>query len=373
MRRFTAVLFAWMLGVQPALAQALDAGSSVSLRPGGRYVVVDTDVNEVRLMDGDEVLWAAPAGTGTGLRLRDKAGDWDFGTPNGIFQVQFKELNPVWIAADWYFVENKLPIPPQDSPSRRQPGGLGAAAVYLGHDLAIHGTDKPELLGQRVSHGCIRLSDEYAIRLFHDVQIGTPVVITGNPPEPDPVDPGATAARPGTKKKEIKLRNVMGEGPTATMLDRLDAQIDANPRRGWTETASHLIARAVDGDSEAAEGLLLRVGFSADDRFEREYAAFLADAYSRGPRQMAAALGAVSRADRARAAAAIVDAMMDLYHGRDLQRAPWPTTRLPQLLAIGDARRGWNALQDAEDAFRSQYALRSAPALLGTVVEPSDR
>lgn len=341
------------------LLLAAGAGGLAGQQPGradGKYVVVDTDRNEVRFMDGREVIWAAPAGTGTGLRLRGKDGEWEFGTPNGTFQVEFKELNPVWIAPDWYFIENKLPVPPDESPSRRQPGGLGAAAVYIGHDLAIHGTDKPELLGQRVSHGCIRLSDEYAVRLFHDVQVGTPVIIVGDPPEPDPVDPKAQVVARGTKKKEVKLRNVLGTGTTPELLNRLDTQVASNPERGWTETASFLIARAVEGDSEAAQGLLLRLGISGDELWEREYAAFLADAYSRGPRQMASALGAISARDRNRAALAIVEAMLDLYPGADLARAPWPTQRLPQLLAIGDARRGWNALRNAEAALRSQLA-----------------
>ena len=334
------------------LGRTVRSSGPEGVRRDGRYVVVDTDANEVRFMDGDEVIWAAPAGTGTGLRLKGKDGEWEFGTPAGTYQVQFKELNPVWIAADWYFIENKLPVPPEDAPERRQPGGLGAAAVYIGHDLAIHGTDKPELLGQRVSHGCIRLSDEFAIRLFHNVQVGTPVIITGNPPEPDPVDPKAQVVPRGAKKKEVKLRNVLGTGSTLELLDRLDTEVAANPERGWTETASFLIARAIEGDDEAAQGLLLRVGVSGDELWEQEFATFLADAYSRGPRQMASALGALSSRERNRAALAIVEAMLDLYHGSDLARAPWPTQRLPHLLAMGDARRGWNALRNAEQALR---------------------
>lgn len=337
-------------GTEAVLGRTVSSGVPEGVRRGGKYVVVDTDANEVRFMDGDEMLWAAPAGTGTGLRLKGKDGEWEFGTPNGTFQVQFKELNPVWIAADWYFIENKLPIPPDDAPERRQPGGLGAAAVYIGHDLAIHGTDKPELLGQRVSHGCIRLSNEYAIRLFHDVQTGTPVVITGDPPEP--VAPKDPVVRRDAKLKPVKLRNILGEGPTANLLVRLDAQVAADPRRGWTETASFLIARALQGDQEAGRGLLFRVGSSGDDAWEREYGAFLADAFQRGPRQISTALGTLMPVDRTRAAEAIVAALLDSYHGMDLARAPWPTRRFSEQLATGDARPGWNALREAEDALR---------------------
>jgi hypothetical protein len=50
-------------------------------------VVVDLDVNQLRFMDGERVLWSAPVGTGTGLQLRSKDGEWDFSTPTGVFLV----------------------------------------------------------------------------------------------------------------------------------------------------------------------------------------------------------------------------------------------------------------------------------------------
>src|SRR5690606_13823438 len=127
----------------------------------------------------DEVLWDAPIGTGTGLRLESEDGGWHFATPRGVFQVKFKEEMPIWYLPDWYFIEKNLPIPPENAPERRLPNQLGVAAVYLGEEIAIHGTDRPELLGQRVSHGCIRLENRFAQRLFHNVQVGTPVVIVG--------------------------------------------------------------------------------------------------------------------------------------------------------------------------------------------------
>src|SRR5690606_31429096 len=89
------------------------------------------------------------------------------------------ERNPVWIAPDWFYVENNLPIPPANDPSRYMTGTLGVAAIYISPSLAIHGTDRPELIGQRVSHGCIRLENRYAERLFRNVQVGTEVIIVG--------------------------------------------------------------------------------------------------------------------------------------------------------------------------------------------------
>lgn len=41
----------------------------------------------------------------------------------------------------------------------------------------IHGTDKPWLIGQAVSHGCIRMFSRDAAELYYKVFIGTPVHI----------------------------------------------------------------------------------------------------------------------------------------------------------------------------------------------------
>jgi len=56
-------------------------------------------------------------------------------------------------------------------------GMLGTSALYLEEQIAIHGTNKPELLGQPVSHGCIRMTNEDVRRLYYEIDIGTPVII----------------------------------------------------------------------------------------------------------------------------------------------------------------------------------------------------
>jgi lipoprotein-anchoring transpeptidase ErfK/SrfK len=44
--------------------------------------------------------------------------------------------------------------------------------------FGIHGTDMPQLLGQAVSHGCIRVSNLTATKLRLYAPLGTPIVIT---------------------------------------------------------------------------------------------------------------------------------------------------------------------------------------------------
>lgn len=149
----------------------------------GAWVLVHVARNRVYLMDGGRSIWSAPAGTGTGFRLSGAGQDWAFDTPRGFFRILRKEKDPIWEAPDWYYVERGVRPPPPDHPSRRIPGVMGNTALYLGDGIAIHGTNAPGLLldpdpeRRRVSHGCIRLTNEAARELFHEVDVGTPVLV----------------------------------------------------------------------------------------------------------------------------------------------------------------------------------------------------
>ena len=197
MKRFPAILVALLIlamaGTASLSAQALPS-SPLALAHGisregaaryrdppvnvdGRYVVISLDEHMLHLMEDERVIWSAIVGTGTGTRLEGAGQKWDFSTPRGMFRVQLKEKNPIWRVPDWAFVERGEPIPPLDDPRRREEGMLGTTAIYLEEDIAVHGTNNPELLGQPVSHGCIRMTNEAVRRLYHEVEIGTPVII----------------------------------------------------------------------------------------------------------------------------------------------------------------------------------------------------
>ncbi len=59
------------------------------------------------------------------------------------------------------------------------PGGvLGSRWMGLNFDAyGIHGTNRPWLIGQMVSNGCIRMHNHNAEELFHFIPIGCPVII----------------------------------------------------------------------------------------------------------------------------------------------------------------------------------------------------
>lgn len=64
---------------------------------------------------------------------------------------------------------------------------LGARAMYLGEtEYRIHGTNKPDTIGKRVSSGCIRLTNDDVTDLYERVKIGAKVIVL----------PAAAAHRP---------------------------------------------------------------------------------------------------------------------------------------------------------------------------------
>ena len=59
---------------------------------------------------------------------------------------------------------------------------MGARGLYLYSDgkdtqYRIHGTNQPEYIGQAISSGCIRMTNEDAIDLYNRVKVGTIVVV----------------------------------------------------------------------------------------------------------------------------------------------------------------------------------------------------
>lgn len=55
---------------------------------------------------------------------------------------------------------------------------MGARALYLGSTLyRIHGSNEPNTIGQAVSSGCIRLSNEDVIDLYARASLGSTVIV----------------------------------------------------------------------------------------------------------------------------------------------------------------------------------------------------
>ena len=228
-----------LAGLQIRLAAAEEAlkraEQGAALTPDAPYLVISTEERKLWLKRGEEVVFATEVATGSGKTLVKEGGGsaWRFETPRGRLSVVSKEKDPVWAPPDWHYVEQarkrraglvrlergqslptadgsvlavsgnqvvrrhpdgredvleatdgreivvdgKLIVPPLGTSQRRYEGVLGAYRLNIGNGYALHGTNRPETIGQAVSHGCVRLRNDDIEKLYALVAVGTPVYI----------------------------------------------------------------------------------------------------------------------------------------------------------------------------------------------------
>jgi len=93
----------------------------------------------------------------------------------GVHHISAKKEWPAW-------------TPPREMLARRPDlprhmvGGienpLGARALYLGSTLyRIHGSNEPETIGQAVSSGCFRMTNDDVVDLYNRVAVGALVIV----------------------------------------------------------------------------------------------------------------------------------------------------------------------------------------------------
>lgn len=94
---------------------------------------------------------------------------------SGTHRVSRKAEWPSWTPpAEMRRRQPGLPVRMEGGPGNP----LGARALYLGSTLyRIHGTTEPWSIGQNVSSGCIRMTNEDVIDLYGRVQLNTKVVV----------------------------------------------------------------------------------------------------------------------------------------------------------------------------------------------------
>lgn len=94
-------------------------------------------------------------------------------TPEGLYEIQSKEENPVWHVPNsaWAGSLAGETIPPgPENPIKARWMGIFEGA-------GIHGTEETESLGTAGSHGCIRMAIPDVEELYPQVEVGTPVYI----------------------------------------------------------------------------------------------------------------------------------------------------------------------------------------------------
>jgi lipoprotein-anchoring transpeptidase ErfK/SrfK len=149
-----------------------------NLAPSQPYLIVNTTTNTFILRTRNIIIREGLCSTGS-YTLLDAGEDlqWIFKTPKGMFRIQSKLKNPLWVKPDWAFIEEGLTVPPKNHPDRFEYGTLGDYALSLGQGYLIHGTLYQRFLGLPVTHGCIRLGDEDLKEVFNKLNEGSRVYI----------------------------------------------------------------------------------------------------------------------------------------------------------------------------------------------------
>ncbi|KTD09296.1 L,D-transpeptidase family protein [Legionella jamestowniensis] len=104
-------------------------------------------------------------------------------TPVGATKIISKEKNPVWRPTTnllRHAAKHGIQIPDEFPAGEDNP--LGKHVLRLGWPTyLIHGTNRRDGVGTRVSAGCIRMMPEDIEYLFNLVKVGTPVRVLNNP------------------------------------------------------------------------------------------------------------------------------------------------------------------------------------------------
>jgi len=149
-----------------------------SYTSGQSYIVINTTYNRFSLYRNKKMIREGFCSSGSYTLLQSHGSKyWIFKTPKGKYWIQGKTKYPVWRKPDWAFVEEGLPVPPPEDPSRYEYGVLGDYAMSIGDGYLIHGTIYKRLLGMPVTHGCVRLNDDDLEAIFNTLSIGSKVYI----------------------------------------------------------------------------------------------------------------------------------------------------------------------------------------------------
>ncbi len=95
-------------------------------------------------------------------------------TPNGLFAIQSKQVDPTWTAPNSPWA-GEAAGQSYDSSDPSNP--LKARWMGVNGSIGIHGTGEDYSIGSRASHGCIRMHVSDVTDLYDRVSLGTPVLI----------------------------------------------------------------------------------------------------------------------------------------------------------------------------------------------------
>ena len=130
-------------------------------------IVIDSDARYLYyVLDGGKAIRY-------GITVGEEAMAW-----SGVAEVKRKTEWPAWNPTPGE--RARMDVPAYVAPGPQNP--MGARAMYLfdgNRDTLyrIHGTNQPEYIGEAISSGCIRMTNEDVIDLYNKVKMGTVVVV----------------------------------------------------------------------------------------------------------------------------------------------------------------------------------------------------
>lgn len=155
-------LVLWTPKFKPKVTKALPATPHVTKAIAAMSSRIVVDLSEARVYSywGNQLLATYPVAVGQP--------GWE--TPIGTFRVLRKQLNPIW----------KQPITGELIPTGSE-NPLGDRWIGFWaderHQIGFHGTNNEKLVGQAVSHGCLRMRNADIRKLYNQVIEGTPVIV----------------------------------------------------------------------------------------------------------------------------------------------------------------------------------------------------
>ena len=169
--------------------------SNITARKLPGTIVIDSDARYLYyvLPDGKAIRY--------GVTVGEEALAW-----SGVAKVGRKTEWPSWTPTAE--IKKRMDVPNFVGPGPQNPMGARAMYLFEGNKdtlYRIHGTNQPEYIGQAISSGCIRMTNEDVIDLYKRVKEGTVVVVLAPHQGDSPFNP-----RMASSGGDIQLRPLRG-------------------------------------------------------------------------------------------------------------------------------------------------------------------
>ncbi|MBQ7853783.1 MAG: L,D-transpeptidase family protein [Muribaculaceae bacterium] len=159
-----------------------------------------------------------------GRNYGHKQGKADSRTPEGIFKC-----GGWYDSTDWLYT-NDWGV---TSPRR---GQFGPRFIRVCPQIGIHGTGARYSIGNRCSHGCIRIQNENVLELVKYVDKGMPIIVN-----PGPRDK-AVNEKNGVKMPMLNIPNIPGDKPK----DIIEVQTSTKKKENKVTTTTKTAAKQKD-------------------------------------------------------------------------------------------------------------------------------